>query len=262
VTTQSAYAVKHPVAWDLALRATSEQPGIHQGELAERLHRSTGLAPTTAIRLLRSMEREGALAGVRDGRRKAYRPASSNGASPNGRPAVAAGRGSAWRKGSRRGLAALVLAILTASALVAIVAAPTKRPAERERTAVAPAIATPDSPAAATTERRSGTPRRARGAAPDPSKIDVAALSGVGVAGIAARTGQRLKAMGFKLGVVANAAGPLPVSVVFYDRGAARKARAVARRLGISQRRPVDPVNHAIADGASVVVVLGGDRTH
>jgi hypothetical protein len=101
-------------------------------------------------------------------------------------------------------------------------------------------------------------PASARGI--DPASIEVSVLSGVGVPGIAARTGRRVRAKNFKLGVVANAADPLPSSTVLYARGKRREARAVARALGISRLEPLGAPNRSIARDADVVVVVGGDR--
>jgi hypothetical protein len=48
--------------------------------------------------------------------------------------------------------------------------------------------------------------------------------------------------------------------VVLYRPGASRQARAVARKLGISQIEPVDSASAALAGTATVVVVVGADR--
>ena len=85
-------------------------------------------------------------------------------------------------------------------------------------------------------------------------------LSGVGVPGIATRTGERLKGRGFRVGVVANAPAPSDRSVVLYARGKREAARALARRLRFRSVRPVDPGSRAAAPKAGLFVVLGADQ--
>lgn len=60
-------------AREIALREVELSPGIRQRELAERLHEATGRAPSTMVKLLRALEREGVLESGLEGRRKVYR---------------------------------------------------------------------------------------------------------------------------------------------------------------------------------------------
>ena len=68
-------------ARELAIRELRGRPEILQRELAERLQAATGLALSTARKLLRGLEREGRLEGRLVGRRKAYRLAMPRGGS-------------------------------------------------------------------------------------------------------------------------------------------------------------------------------------
>ena len=46
-----------------------------------------------------------------------------------------------------------------------------------------------------------------------------------------------------------------------YAPGHQREAAAVARKLGIAQREPIDPTSQALAGDATVVVIVGTDKT-
>jgi hypothetical protein len=91
-------------ARELALLEARGHPGILQADLAERLQLATGLARSTAVRLLRGLEREGRLEGRLVGRRKAYE--------------LAVPRGRAWEP------AAVLVALLTLAAIVALFLTP------------------------------------------------------------------------------------------------------------------------------------------
>jgi hypothetical protein len=115
-----------------------------------------------------------------------------------------------------------------------------------------------------TGEQQAGDKNRSKPAAPaiDPATVTVAVLNGTQVTGLAGTTGQKVSAAGFKLGNVATGAqdAPRAESVVLYKPGASRQARAVSRKLGISQIEPVDPASATLAGTATVVVVVGADR--
>ena len=49
-------------------------------------------------------------------------------------------------------------------------------------------------------------------------------------------------------------------SLAMFKPGANRKARAVARKLGISQIEPIDPQTSTLSGAAEVVVVVGADQ--
>jgi biofilm PGA synthesis lipoprotein PgaB len=94
-----------------------------------------------------------------------------------------------------------------------------------------------------------------------PAKVKVAVLNAAGVQGLAKRVGKKVRARGFRLAKVADAArSGLATSQVRYRRGQARVAQAVAGRLGIEKTRPVDSANKRIAGSFDVVVVVGRDR--
>ena len=96
-----------------------------------------------------------------------------------------------------------------------------------------------------------------------PSEVTVSVLNGTTIPGLAASIGDKVEAQGFVLGNVDNSAdqGARNESVVLFTDGAEREATAVGRRLGISQREPIDPTSQAIAGDASVVVIAGTDLT-
>ncbi|HZG48066.1 MAG TPA: LytR C-terminal domain-containing protein, partial [Thermoleophilaceae bacterium] len=104
---------------------------------------------------------------------------------------------------------------------------------------------------------------RAKRAGVKPGRVTVAVLNGTTVPGLAASIADKVKSLGFQIGTVAN--GPdqesqRAESVVLYSRGKKPEAKAVSRRLGISQREPVDPESQGLAGDAGVVVIAGGDR--
>ena len=91
--------------------------------------------------------------------------------------------------------------------------------------------------------------------------MTVAVLNGTTVQGLAAQVGEEVRAGGFTLGTIGNAARiDQTSSEVLYRDGQARAARAVANRLGIDKTGPVDSVNEEIAGSFDVVVLVGSDR--
>jgi hypothetical protein len=97
-----------------------------------------------------------------------------------------------------------------------------------------------------------------------PDKITVAVLNGTSIPGLAAQVGDRVDAEGFTLGTVSNAsqAGSQRAnSVAEYAPGHVSDARRVGKRLGIRNIARVDANTQSIAGDASVVVVVGTDKT-
>jgi hypothetical protein len=95
----------------------------------------------------------------------------------------------------------------------------------------------------------------------DPAQVTVAVLNGTSVQGLAATVGEEVRAGGFTLGTIGNAARiDQTTSQVLYRRGESRAARAVANRLGIDRIGPVDSVNEEIAGSFDAVVLVGADR--
>jgi hypothetical protein len=110
-------------------------------------------------------------------------------------------------------------------------------------------------------DRGSGKERAPAAPPIDPSTVTVAVLNGTTVTGLAGTTGQKVVASGFRLGNVATASQQQRAeSVVLYRPGQSRQARAVARKLGISQIEPVDAQSASLAGAASVIVVVGADK--
>jgi len=103
------------------------------------------------------------------------------------------------------------------------------------------------------------------GAPVPPDKITVAVLNGTSTQGLAAQVGNRVDAEGFTLGTVSNASpgdGQRSASVAMYAPRHRRDASRVARRLGIHDVQRIDANSRRIAGDASVVVVVGADKTH
>jgi hypothetical protein len=96
----------------------------------------------------------------------------------------------------------------------------------------------------------------------DPASINVAVLNGTSVAGLARTEGDKVDAAGFQLGNVDNAIDKQRAeSVVLFAPGRNREARLVARKLGISQIEPADAESRARAPSATVIVIVGADRS-
>jgi hypothetical protein len=95
----------------------------------------------------------------------------------------------------------------------------------------------------------------------DPSKVTVAILNGTTVQGLAAKIGEEVRAGGFTLGTIGNAARiDQSRSQVLYRKGQGAAARAVANRLGIQSIGQVDSVNAEIAGSFDAIVLVGADR--
>ncbi len=121
-----------------------------------------------------------------------------------------------------------------------------------------------DSPGAAqsgsTGKNDSGKPQ-GKGATVNPASVTVAVLNGTTVPGLAATLSDQVGAAGFKVGTITNFYDQqLAESVVQFAPGHEAEARAVSRRVGISQREPVNPSSKALAGDATVVVIAGADK--
>jgi hypothetical protein len=96
----------------------------------------------------------------------------------------------------------------------------------------------------------------------DPASINVAVLNGTSVAGLARTEGDKVERAGFQLGNVDNAIDKQRAeSVVLFAPGRNREARLVSRKLGISQIEPADAESRRRAPSATVIVVVGADRS-
>lgn len=111
--------------------------------------------------------------------------------------------------------------------------------------------------------RKGGSDGRGKGQVNvDPSHVTVAILNGTTVQGLAAKIGEQVRAGGFTLGTIGNAARiDQSKSQVLYRKGQAAAARAVANRLGIQSVGLVDTVNSEIAGSFDAIVLVGSDRS-
>jgi hypothetical protein len=99
------------------------------------------------------------------------------------------------------------------------------------------------------------------GAAVKPGNVTVAVLNGTTVPGLAATLRDQIAAAGFKKGTINNFSDQqLAESVVQYAPGHQAEAKAVSRRLGISQSEPVTASSRALAADATVIVIAGADK--
>jgi hypothetical protein len=105
-----------------------------------------------------------------------------------------------------------------------------------------------------------GGKQRSAGAV-KPGNVTVAVLNGTTVPGLAATLGDQVGAAGFRVGTVWNFTdNQLAESVVQYAPGHEREAAAVARKVGISQREPINSSTRDLAGDATVVVIVGADK--
>jgi hypothetical protein len=106
----------------------------------------------------------------------------------------------------------------------------------------------------------SNKPKR-NGAAVKPGNVTVAVLNGTTVPGLAAMLSDQIAAAGFKKGTINDYSDKqLAESVVQYAPGHQAEAKAVSRRLGISQREPVTADSRALAGDVTVTVIAGADK--
>ena len=102
---------------------------------------------------------------------------------------------------------------------------------------------------------------RPNGAAVKPGNVTVAVLNGTTVPGLAAALREQIAAAGFKKGTINDFSDQqLAESVVQYAAGHEAEAKAVSRRVGISQREPVGGDSRALAGDATVIVIAGADK--
>ena len=88
--------------------------------------------------------------------------------------------------------------------------------------------------------------------------VRVTVLNGNGIAGAAAAAASRVRARGYKIGVVGNAPGTgYGLSVVMYRGGRRHEAVRLARDLGIRIVSPLDGMRPRALHGAILAVVLG-----
>jgi hypothetical protein len=102
----------------------------------------------------------------------------------------------------------------------------------------------------------SGTAQQ--GSKPAPSKVAV--LNSTAEAGLAAEFANMLEPGGFQVGPVSNTETPFEESVVMFDAGAEQAARQVGNTVDVQRVEPLTTEIRGVAEGATVVVVLGEDK--
>jgi hypothetical protein len=131
--------------------------------------------------------------------------------------------------------------------VVATTALFAKPVAEHARAAAVKRISAPP---AQTAPARPALPRRS---------VRVTILNGNGIAGAAAATASRVRARGYRIGLVGNASGSgYGRSVVMYRPGRRPEALRLARDLGIRLVSPLDGLRPRDLHGAQLAVVVGG----
>jgi hypothetical protein len=143
------------------------------------------------------------------------------------------------------GVAVLELLVLTIVG-IAVLAKPMAKRAAVHAAEAAPAPVT-KKPAA------SKRPILSRGA------VSVTVLNGNGVSGAAAAEASRVRARGYRLGVVGNAPrGGYGRTIVMYRPGLNREGSRLAHDLGIGIASPLDGLRPRDLHGAKLAVVVGG----
>jgi len=90
-------------------------------------------------------------------------------------------------------------------------------------------------------------------------RVSVTVLNGNGVSGAAAAEASRVRARGYKIGVVGNAPrGGYGRSIVMYRAGLNREGSRLAHDLGIGMASPLDGLHPRDLHGAKLAVVIGG----
>jgi hypothetical protein len=142
------------------------------------------------------------------------------------------------------GIALLELLVLTVVGIAVLAKPMAHRAAVREATA----SVTPK-PKRASAPTRAVLPRRL---------VSVTVLNANGVSGAAAAEASRVRARGYKIGVVGNAPRDgFGQTLVMYRPGLNREAARLARDLGIFRVSPLDGLRARDLHGAKLAVVLG-----
>jgi hypothetical protein len=90
-------------------------------------------------------------------------------------------------------------------------------------------------------------------------QVTVTVLNANGVSGAAASEASRVRARGYKIGVVGNSpSGGFGRSVVMYRAGLSREGSRLAHDLGIGMATPLDGLRPRDLHGAKLAIVLGG----
>jgi hypothetical protein len=111
--------------------------------------------------------------------------------------------------------------------------------------------------AAAAPRKRAELPAPTGKATLERNETSVMVLNGNGRAGAAAEAADRVKARGYLIGNVGNAAARSPRSVVMYRPGYAAEGTRLAHDLRIRVVRPLDGISPRQLLGAHLVLILG-----
>jgi hypothetical protein len=93
----------------------------------------------------------------------------------------------------------------------------------------------------------------------DRAAVDVVVLNGSSKAGLAQKVNDTLTAAGFEQ-IRTGATGTQKQTIVLFEKGNQKAARALKRVLGVNVIQPMDRTTRSLAQGADVVVVAGEDR--
>jgi hypothetical protein len=93
----------------------------------------------------------------------------------------------------------------------------------------------------------------------DRASVDLVVLNGSSKAGLAQKVTDTLTAAGFEQ-IRTGATGTQKQTVVLFEKGNEKTARALKRELGVNVIQPMDRTTRSLAQGADVVVVAGEDR--
>jgi hypothetical protein len=142
-------------------------------------------------------------------------------------------------------VALLELLVLTIVGIAVLAKPMAHRAAVREATA-----AVTPKPKRASAPTRAVLPRRL---------VSVTVLNANGVSGAAAAEALRVRARGYRIGVVGNAPrGGFGQTVVMYRAGLGREGSRLAHDLGIFRASPLDGLRARDLHGAKLAIVLGG----
>lgn len=123
---------------------------------------------------------------------------------------------------------------------------------------------TKDNDSPKTASKKTKTSAKKAATPVDPTKITVAVLNGTSIPGLAAQVADRVEAEGFTVGTISNASqtqANRANSVAMYSSGHRSDANTVARKLSIRDVQRIDANSQGIAGDASVVVIVGSDKT-
>ncbi len=156
------------------------------------------------------------------------------------------GPGHPWRTIAvvATGVAAVELLVLTIVGIAVLGKPLAKRAAVHAANAAAPGTKKPAAPT---------RPILSRGA------VSVTVLNGNGVSGAAAAEASRVRARGYKIGVVGNAPrGGYGRTIVMFRAGLNREGSRLAHDLGVGIASPLDGLHSRDLHGAKLAVVVGG----